>query len=260
MDSTPSRSGVPAMARYLIAAGVLLLTVAAIFSAPAPESDRDVKAIIARALEAKGGAANVEKYRSFTSKFVGREGEEATFVGTSLVQAPDKAILKETTTLGGTQIVEFTQVVSGDKGWQSVNGSTSELDTESLAEVREDIYANCLAKLHGLNAKGVAMSTLGESKVNDKDTFGVKVSCAGHYDVKLYFGKEKALLLKMERSTKENGIEHREEKLYEEYRNISGVMVPFKITIKRDDRLYLTMEMTEVNLLEKLPDSTFAKP
>jgi zinc protease len=248
------------MARFVTAAGVLIFSISAsTLSAPAPESDRDVKAIVARALEAKGGAANVDKYRAATCNFTLHEEAQGVILsGTSYDQYPDKSVLKATSLNSDT--IQFTQVFAGDKGWESANGTTTEMDKETLAAAREEMHANSLADLHGLHAMGVSLSPLGESKVDGRAVVGVNVSCAGHYDVKLFFGKEKALLVKMETRVKDDGKEYTEENFYSDYKNISGVMVPFKISVKRNGKPYLTAEMSDVVLSEKLPDSTFAKP
>jgi len=239
-----------------------LVSVGVALAAPAPESDLDVQVIVTKAIQARGGAVNVDKYQAYTCKFTGafHDGPmEETISGTTQEQAPDKSITKITIKVGGVE-TPITQVLAGDKAWESINGVTSELDKEAMAEAREEMHASSLADLHGIRGKGVKLSSLGESKVDGKSVVGVRVSCAGYRDVNIFFEREKSLLLKMETRAKENGVEFKQESMYGEYKNISGLMIPFKVAVKRDGKSYLTMEITEVTVAEKLPDSTFAKP
>jgi zinc protease len=244
------------------AVAALLLSSGYAVPAPAPESIREVQTIISRAMQAKGGADNVQKYQAATYKFTGslQDGAlDVTVSGTSQEQAPDKAVLKMTLSIGAVA-TPFTQVIASDKGWQSINGVTSDMDKEAMAEAREEMNASSLADLHGLRGKGVELSSLGESKIEGKSVVGVRVARAGYRDVKLFFGTDKWLLLKMETRSKEAGADFVQETLYGDYRNISGVMIPFKVSVKRDGKHHMTMEISEATLAEKLPDGTFAKP
>jgi outer membrane lipoprotein-sorting protein len=240
------------------------LTVTTALTAPAPEPDREVKEIIAKAIQARGGAANIEKYKACTYKFAGTLDEpdvQATVSGLCQEMAPDKEYQKATINYSGQEIT-FIHVSNGAKAWESVNGNTAELDKENLESSRESHYTEQISSLRGLNTPGLILSPLGESKVDGKPVIGVRVTCKEHRDVKLYFDKQKGLLIKREVRTKEpmTRKEYDEVQLYSDFKNVSGLMIPFKIAVNHDGSQYFTFEISDVTLSEKLPDNVFVKP
>jgi hypothetical protein len=242
----------------------LLLPAARVQSAPAREADKEIKAIIAKAIEARGGEANLQKYKARTYSFSGTmyiDGSEAAVSGIANEEAPVKTSVKTNITLAGAEIA-FAQVFTGDKGWESINGTTQELDKATMDEVREQMYVGEIAELRGLRDTGVKLYFLGESKVDGKPAIGVRVSCKGRRDVKLFFDKEKGLLLRTESRGKDvaRGAAYARVTVYSNYKNVSGLMIPFKEVVSHDDKPYLAIELSEVTVTDKLPDSIFAKP
>jgi hypothetical protein len=243
----------------------LFVATAGFVPARAADGDKDVKAIIAKAIEARGGAANLDKYKASISNFkanIAAGGMEVTMTGTTKDQIPDKLRIDATMNIGG-QNLKFQQVINGDKGWQGINGMNMDMGKEELAEEREGFHAGQIADLRGLNAKGVKLSPLSDTTVDGKAAVGVKVSSDGYRDVALYFDKASGQLLKSETKGKEPGPgkdEFKAETFYSDYKNVSGVNTPHKVKVLRDGKPFMTMEMSSVELLEKLDDKEFAKP
>jgi hypothetical protein len=155
----------------------------------------------------------------------------------------------------------MTQVFDGQKGWRSLNGVVTELDKDEVATYREQAYVAGISDLHGLNAKGVKLASLGGSKVGGKAAVGVRVSSKGHPDISLYFDKDTGQLLKRVYSGEAGAgvVKFTAETLYSDYRNVSGRMVAFRVRETRNG-IVTTMDFSEVKLAEKLPDATFSKP
>jgi hypothetical protein len=252
------------MLRTAIAGGLAALLLAAPPARPDDAKKQDVKALIAKAIEAKGGAANLEKYKAATAKFkatVSVQGTEVEMTGTTKDQAPDKTRIDASMKVGG-QDVQYTQILNGDKAWQGTGGEPAEMDKDTLAELREQLYADRIADLRGLSAKGIKLAPLGESKVGDKPAVGVRVSSEGHRDVDLYFDKGTHLVLKSETKQKDpagGGGEFKAETFYDDYKKADGLLVPRKIKVLRDGNPFMTMEITSVTLAESLPDKDFTK-
>jgi hypothetical protein len=254
------------MLRTVFAAGLaaLLLTPAGAVPAPAPEPDSGVKALVAKALQAKGGAANVQRYRALSYKFRGRyfsEGPEGGISGTMQEQAPEKRAIRATLHIDGTEL-KYVQVANGANVWLRTNGITEDMDKESLDDTREQLHADAVAELRALTAPGARLALLGESKVGDKPAVGLRVSFAGRHDVSLFFDRATGLLLKSETLQKDSsaGKKITAAKLYSDYRNVSGLMVPFKMVILHDGKPHMVMELEEASVAEQLPDGTFARP
>jgi hypothetical protein len=243
----------------------LVLSLIGCLPARAADADKGIKEIIAKAIEARGGAAVVEKYKAGTASFKGAlslMGMELAMSGTTKDQSPDKLRLDMTVTAGG-QNITITQIVNGTKGWQGLNGNFSEMDKGALAEAREQFHSSQLTDLRGLTAKGIKLASLGESKVDDKPVVGVRVSADGYRDVSLFFDKDSGQLLKSETKGKDpmnGGADFKAESLYSDYKKVSGLSVPHKVRVIRDGTPFMVMEVSSVVPLEKIDDKEFAKP
>lgn len=223
------------------------------------------KAIIAKAIEAHGGADNIKKHKTSVVKTKGKfygMGEGIDYTGTTSIQMPDRNRMEVEMDANGMKLT-FIRVYDGAKGWQSFNGMATDLGKEMIAEGQEQQYSQSVERLIPLTEKEYKLSSLGESKVGDRPTVGVKVEREGHRPIKLYFDKEKNLLLKSETNGKDpmNGDkEYKATKLFDNYKKVEGLMVAHKVTLKHDDKDFVKSEVTEVKLPEKLDDALFAKP
>jgi outer membrane lipoprotein-sorting protein len=219
--------------------------------------DQDARGIIAKAMQATGGEEKLAKLKamSWTEKgtFYGM-GAGVPYTGSYSAERPDKFKME----IQGV----FTIVVNGDKGWMGANGSTQEMTKEQLDEQKQGLYAGSVASLVPLKDKAYKLSLLGESKVGDRSAAGVKVSRKDHYDVNLYFDKETNLLVKTVSRLKDSmsGQEVEQEATYSDFKEVEGVKVPTKVSIKRDGKQFVEAENSDMKLAEKLDDSVFAKP
>jgi hypothetical protein len=234
-------------------------------------ADDDAKPgdVIAKAIKAHGGADTIKKLKASVVKTKGKYygmGAGIDFTSETSIQMPDRARLQVEFEANGVSI-SFVQVLDGDKGWRSFNGKdgklTGDLNKEMITEGQEQQYAQSVERLVPLTEKSYKLSSLGESKVGDRPAIGVRVEREGHRPVNLFFDKEKSLLLKSETHGKDpmNGDkEFTTEKIYDDYKEVDGLMTAQKITIKHDGKDFADSEVTDVKLSEKLDDSVFAKP
>jgi hypothetical protein len=158
---------------------------------------------------------------------------------------------------------KFTQVFNKDKGWRKINENTEELSKDETAEASEQMYAGTVTNLVVLHDKSYKLSSLGENKVGDRAAVGVRVEHKGHRPIRLYFDKDKGLLLKAETTGKDMRNDNKEftsEELFSDYKKVGELMVAHKVRINRDGKKYVEAEVTECKHSEKLDDSVFAKP
>jgi hypothetical protein len=227
--------------------------------------DAAAKEVIDKAIKAGGGAAALEKYKASTSKFKGTfygMGAGIPITGSSASQLPDRARNEMEIEANG-QTFTAVQVISGDKGWMSLNGRTMDMPKELLEEARAGLHAAAVTHLTPLRDKAYKLSPLGEAKVGDKSAVGVRVSREGYRDINLFFDKDTGLLLRSEMRVKDvqgGGDEMTQETLYEGYKKVGDLQLPHKLTIKRDGKPFVESELSEIKPAEKLDDSTFAKP
>ena len=220
-------------------------------------ADDDARAIIDKAIKAAGGEQALAKYKAQTWKEKGTfygEGDGQPYTGTYAVQWPDKFKMEITDV--------FTLVLKGDQGWFSAGGNTTEMSKEQLAETKEGQYIGWVATLLPLTDKAFELSPLGESKVGDQEAVAVKVARKDHNDVKLYFNKETGLLVKFAGRFKEarSGKEVDQESTLSDYKEVAGIMLPTKVSIKRNGKLFVEAQIDDLKPMDKLGDDVFAKP
>ena len=244
---------------------VLTFGVIIAVAVPARADDAaDARALVEKAVKAHGGQEKLDKLPGITTKFKGTfhgMGDGIPMSGEIVTQGPDRQRIDIEVEAAG-QKIPILIIVNGDMGWSKIGKDTTELDKDQLAESKEQGYAGWVATLAPLKGKQFKLVTTGEIMIEKRPALGVKVSSKGHRDVDLYFDKETGLLVKSESRVKDEGSgqEVTEESFPSEYKEIQGIKQAMKFMVKRNGKLYMEGESTDVQFSEKLDDSSFAKP
>ena len=243
--------------RRVIAMVSMVALVMTIGSRVRAEEKGDARATIDRAIKATGGEEKIKKFRAMTWKEKGTfygMGDGVAYTGIYSHQYPNQFRMEIENV--------FVIVVNGDKGWSQMGGNTTEMTKDQLAEQKENMYADSVARLTPLSDKAYKLAALPEIKVNGRAAVGVKVSHKGHRDVKLYFDGESGLLVQREQTVKDDqsGKEVTQVATFSDFKAVEGIKVPTKTVIMRDGKKFVEAEEHDVKLLEKLDDSTFDKP
>ncbi len=144
---------------------VVLVALAAVGVARS-EGDEDVRAIIAKAIKAKGSDANEAKFKGMEMKGSGTFyglGEGIPFTGEWLIDGHSK--IRWTLQIKVMdQMLAIIHVINGDKGWQKINDAVTPLPEAELAEEKADLYAKWVASLTPLKDKALQIGGPGRSK------------------------------------------------------------------------------------------------
>jgi hypothetical protein len=110
--------------------------------------------------------------------------------------------------------------------------------------------------------KGFKIDTAGEEKVGDKPAAVLKVIGPDGQDFKLFFDKESGLLVKQVASVPEFGPEGEftQESTYSDYKDFDGIKRATKLELKRDGEKFLSSELVEFKLIDKVEPDTFTQP
>jgi hypothetical protein len=228
------------------------------------DAKEEARAILDKAIKAMGGEPNLAKVKAFNIKAKGKlnfGGMSTDFTIDSTVAGLDHVRSTFNGEFSGNKL-EITTVIDGNKGWRSFMGSVSELDADSLANERRNVYLqvtpNTILPLLG---NGFTAEAAGEEKVNGKPAVGVKIKGPDGKDFTLYFDKETGLPAKeVARVVDLMGNEFNQETLYGAYKDIAGIKKATKNETKRDGESFLEAELTEFKALDKVDHKTFAKP
>jgi hypothetical protein len=234
------------------------LSCLALVNAPIQAQDT-AQIILDKAIAAHGGPIRLAEFKGGRKKVKGTIFKQGgiPFTQETVYQLPGQVKSTETFAVNGRAVVVSTGL-DGEKAWMTVNGNFQDLDARTLAELKEGAYLMNVTRLTALKDPSYQLSFL----FSDRSVTLIKVVCAGHRDLGLYFDRETDLLVAVKRQTVDpkTGKEVFEERLFSDYQNINGIMVPKKAVIYRDGEKYLGAEMTEVQFLDKLDPSEFAKP
>jgi hypothetical protein len=228
-------------------------------------ADDSAKAVVEKAIKAHGGEQNLTKFRAADLQVKGvisSQGMEIDFTARIQSQLPNKVREELNLEVMGRKIAAV-RVFDGKKGWESAQGMTRELEGDDLNEMKDDVLENYVQSLVPLlKDKRFTISLIGDDKVDDKAVVGVKVAVKNGKDLKLFFDKDSGLLLKFQHKFKSAAVttEVDSEVFFSDYKDVNGLKVAMKQLTKHDGKKFVDMEFTDAKILEKLDDSTFAKP
>jgi outer membrane lipoprotein-sorting protein len=227
--------------------------------------DDECRAIVLKAMEAHGGKKLLNKYPAVQAKFKGDfdlMGMSVKMNGEVSFNFPDK--MRNVVDLNiNNNSIQVIQVYDGKNFWVSAMGNTQEIkDEKVIEETKESMYVEKVAGLVDIDDKAYKLSALGEAKVNGKAAVGVRVSRDGRRDVNLYFDKATHVLLKYEFRGKHpiDMMEGTQEKILSNYKDVMGIKTAYRIDINIDGKKLMELEITDVQLAERLDDTHFAKP
>jgi hypothetical protein len=226
----------------------------------------EAKALLGKSIKALGDKEKLARLPAATLKTKGTiqvKGMTAEFSGEWSAQAQEKYRWEIDASFNG-QAVSVALILNKDKGWARHGGNQSqEIPPDAHALAHTDFAAVRLAeRLVTLEDKAYHLSPLGELKINDRTAVGIKVAHEGGPDIDLFFDKETMLPLRTELRVKEgkDGQEVLHSFSYGDYKEVDGVKHFTKLTFRRDDKVLIEMELSDIKLQEKLDDGVFDKP
>ena len=243
------------------------LTVALV-AAGAAAADDKATAVVKKAIEAHGGADNLNKYKAGKFAMKGElsvMGMDLEFTGSLAYALPDKYRLQITTEVMG-QKLDINQVVRGEKvkstitvGGMTVPSPGGDAEQDELKTAMAMQEAEQLTTL--LDEKRFTIKSTDEADVNGKKAAVIVVQPkAIKKEFKMYFDKESGLLVKTfhRGHGPGDGAEVDEESFHQDYKKVNGVQVPTKLVVNHDGKKFMTVNISDYELLTKLDDKEFA--
>jgi hypothetical protein len=230
---------------------------------PVPAQDGS-RAVIERAIQAHGGMQRLSQLRADRVKIKGSlflNDKAVSFTGETWVQLP--AQLKTVVQISqDNRTHTLIQVLNGEMAWVTLNGQPQKVEPAALAEMRQTLaLARAVRLVPLLTDKIYDLSSLGESKVNDRVLVGVKVAIKGNKDLRLYFDKETGLLVKTAHALDDsNGKEVEQEEHYSDFQDLGGFKRPVKLVGLRKGGKIMEAELVDVKYLDAINGAEFAKP
>jgi hypothetical protein len=253
------------MMRFLFfLAPVLLHCAPVVLSTAETPPATDPRAILQWAIKAHGGHAALAKARISREQYRGTievPGTRATVTSDTVARLPNQFRSTITTELRG-QKVQVIQVFDGTRGWLSEGGTVRPADKTTLAGWKELAHAAYCAQLIPLLAadKGYQLTALGESDLDGRKVFGLKVSYKGRRDVRLFFDRKTGLLVKKSYQPHEGGKEALRDEVYRDFKEFGGLKRHTRTTVLLNGTPHAELELVSVKVLDRVDDKEFGRP
>ena len=229
---------------------------------PAPDSRlMSADALIAKVIEAYGGEANLRKHKSsVTTVEVDLESQGVKGQGTISARAPNLAGSNMTFTALGKNIAQIVGFFDGTAGGEVMSfGPPETYSGKRLEDIRagSDFYDVLNWKT---NYKTISVKRIG--KVGDEEAFVLERRPEKGTPVTDYISTKSFLVLRRDSIIVNEtvGIELPQTQTFSDYRNVEGVMVPFKSTSSNIANGDIVLRVLDVKFDVDIPDTIFQKP
>ena len=250
------------MKRFLGA--VLAVSVVCVSGGLSRADDKDATPILDKAIKAIGGEEKLSKVKAYTSKLKGTitfGGNDNDFTAKSTHEGLDRYRSEFEGKFGDNDVKGVT-VLNGDKGWRKFGDMDMDLDGDQVTNEKRTVYLTVIpALIVPVKGKGFKAEAAAEEKVGDKPASVVKITGPDGKDFKLYFDKESGLPVKLVATVLGfDGQEFTQETTIENYKDFDGIKRATKIESKRDGEKFVSTELIEFKVLDKVEPETFTHP
>jgi hypothetical protein len=242
---------------------ILLAAMIGLVAARTHADETQVNQVLDKAINALGGQEKLAKVQAFSWKAKGKvtiEGNENAFHGESTVQGIDHFRSTFEGEFNGNPFKAMT-VLSGDKGWRKF-GEIQEMDPDAVKNEKRTVYLMVVpTTILPLKSKSFKVETAADEKIDGKPAATLKVTGPDGKDFTLSFDKESGLPIRVvAKVTGWMGEEFVQEVNYSDYKESGGLKKSTKVVVKRDGEPFVSQEITDFKVLDKVPAETFAEP
>jgi len=244
------------------------IVLAKVVAAPAPTVAAantgtliSVDDLLTKMIAAYGGAENLRKHKSSLTKVdVDLENQGVQATGSISAKAPNFTATDMTFTALGKKIGSIVSYFDGNAGGEILSFAPEETYSgKRLEDVKAgaDFYDVLNWKQ---NYKTITVKRMG--KVGDEDVYVIEKQREKGTTVTDYVSTKSFLVLRRDSLivSETSGLELPETVLISDYRNVDGVMVPFKSISNNVANGDIVLHVTDVKFDVDIPDSVFHKP
>lgn len=225
-------------------------------AAASPESADKGKALLAGARAAMGGDA-ILKVKDFSQKGEGvlHMGDNAMNIKfDAVVSLSGKMLQKMQAPMG-----EMTIAYDGQNGWMRMGPNTRDIPASQKAETEANFFRETLSLLQKYD--GYQVQALGPSEIAGQKLEGVAITNpAQNQQVTVYVDPASKLIVAKRFTAAMMGPPAETDEIYSDYRDVSGVKIPFKVVTNQDGKPRTEMTLTEAKINPGVEDSAFKKP
>jgi len=217
-----------------------------------PMQSNSAKALLDRAIAAKGGLAKLKAIRTVraegTMTAPSIRGPIPFSVVTS-IEYPDRFRVDADTPAG-----KVTQVYADGRYWIQDARGTNELPESARAQIQGNVQRDIVRVLVGASAGSLIVR---EVDADEPSQAALEVSGGGMSPLTLLVNRDNGLIEKARYLVDPDG---RSEEIYSDYRNVEGIQVPFHTVVRRAGVPAIERDVRKIHFNVTLPAGLFVKP
>jgi CubicO group peptidase (beta-lactamase class C family) len=220
-----------------------------------------VDELLAKMIVANGGEENLRKHRSsITFVDLDFESQGVQAKGTMSARAPNLTASEMTFLALGKRIGTLTSYFDGSGGGETLSFAPAETYSgKRLADVKagSDFY-----DVLNWKTNYPTITIKRRDKIGDEDVYVVERKSEKGTAVTDYVSAKSFLVLRRESVivSETSGVELPQTEVFSDYRNVDGVMIPFKIVSNNLANGDIVLRVADVKFDVEIPDSVFQKP
>jgi outer membrane lipoprotein-sorting protein len=215
------------------------------------------KELLAKAVEACGGAAAFKAIKTLQSKssmtVTTPQGEMALTMQIILAM-PDRVRANIGTPMG-----EMSQILNGEQAWMVSPQGTMPAPAQVKEELMANVWRDFAYLFANTDREGLAVQHLGSEAIEGQKCEVVLVTPNGVKSFKLYVNATTLMPVKMTyQGTNMMGAPVNSEEMFSDFREVSGVKLPFKTVVNQDGKKAQEATASEILINVAVDDSQFA--
>jgi zinc protease len=217
--------------------------------------DERGKALLDKAIAAKGGLARLQGIKTVQvagTMTYAADGGPVAFPFSNAVAYPDRFRM-DADMPGG----KVTQVFADGRYWIGDRSGSRELTAEQSAPIRAAVERDTVRMLIAAGTGKLTVTAVDGGDGEDPLVGAIEISGSGMAPVTLLVNRTNGLI---EQARYDAGAEGRVAETYGDYRNVSGVQVPFHTVVRRAGLTPIERDVKTIRFNLPLPPALFVKP
>lgn len=149
--------------------------------------------------------------------------------------------------------------LAGNQSWQQIGRDVSNLSRLQRREMERAFFRDTINFFNHHDAVGTSVKYIGEQKLAGRTFHILEIKNLSSDSFSLYIDAETSLIAKKTyHGAAQAGFTLFEES-YSDYRLVAGLMVPHKIVVKTNGKIFIESELTQFEVNQELPEDFFYK-
>ncbi len=212
------------------------------------------RAVLAKALDAAGGAERLRAVKDVTKKGTLAMGSMSIQQTTQII-VPD-VFRQENRMPFGAMTVFF----QGDSGWMNSPQGQRAMPAPQVKEWRSALFRTRETLLLSAGQTGRTVNFVQQDEVAGNAAEVIEISSTDTGSIRLWVDSESGGVLKSVHQGSAGGGPAEIEQVYSDYREVGGIRVPFKTQVNQDGKEVGALTLTEVIYNSGLDAETLSKP